>query len=149
MSTTPELNLEAFNETTIIKRMRSKRSKEQAPPPTLVLESNIRSPKEDTQAQAPVKEDMQARAETQPPAVEAPPKDEAPKKRGRKIKYPTDEERISARRRQQREYRSRKKDEVERLKAMLLLATQMQHEFQIEADAEAEAEAAKEESSQA
>lgn len=39
-----------------------------------------------------------------------------PVKRGRKIKYNTDEERIAARRQQQREYRARKKQEMEDLR---------------------------------
>lgn len=38
-------------------------------------------------------------------------------RRGRKIKYTTDEDRIAARRQQQREYRARKKQEMEDLKA--------------------------------
>ena len=40
-------------------------------------------------------------------------------KRGRKIKYLTDEERIEARRSQQKAYRERKKTEVEELKARI------------------------------
>lgn len=40
-------------------------------------------------------------------------------KRGRKCKYATDEERVEARRRQQREYRQRKKEELERLRQMV------------------------------
>lgn len=44
---------------------------------------------------------------------------EKPKaKRGRKSKYNTDEERIDARRRQQREYRHRKKEELELLRKL-------------------------------
>ena len=39
-------------------------------------------------------------------------------KRGRKIKYATDEERIEARRRQQKAYRERKKNELLKLKEM-------------------------------
>ena len=42
-----------------------------------------------------------------------------PSKRGRKQKYTTDEERIEARRQQQREYRLRKKLEVAQLKEQL------------------------------
>ena len=40
-------------------------------------------------------------------------------KRGRKIKYLTEEERIEARRSQQKAYRERKKTEVEELKARI------------------------------
>ena len=40
-------------------------------------------------------------------------------KRGRKIKYLTDEERIEARRTQQKAYRERKKTEIEQLKARI------------------------------
>ena len=39
-----------------------------------------------------------------------------PAKRGRKLKYLTDEERIEARRQQQKAYRERKKKEFEELK---------------------------------
>ena len=42
-----------------------------------------------------------------------------PSKRGRKQKYATDEERIEARRQQQREYRLRKKLELIQLKKQL------------------------------
>ena len=42
--------------------------------------------------------------------------DKEPSKRGRKRKYNTDEERIQARRMQQREYRKRKKQELETLR---------------------------------
>ena len=41
---------------------------------------------------------------------------EIPVKRGRKIKYLTDEERVEARRQQQKAYRERKKREMEELK---------------------------------
>ena len=40
-------------------------------------------------------------------------------KRGRKSKYTTDEERKEARRKQQREYRLRKKQELEKLREMV------------------------------
>ena len=40
-------------------------------------------------------------------------------KRGRTIKYQTDEERIEARRRQQKAYRERKKNELLKLKELL------------------------------
>ena len=40
-------------------------------------------------------------------------------KRGRKIKYLTDEERIEARRTQQKEYRERKKTEMQELRARI------------------------------
>ena len=39
-------------------------------------------------------------------------------KRGRKIKYQTDEERIEARRRQQKAYRERKRNELLKLKEL-------------------------------
>lgn len=42
-----------------------------------------------------------------------------PSKRGRKQKYATDEERIEARRQQQREYRLRKKHELTLLRKMV------------------------------
>ena len=41
-----------------------------------------------------------------------------PSKRGRKSKYSTDEERKEARRKQQREYRLRRKQELEKLREM-------------------------------
>ena len=40
------------------------------------------------------------------------------KKRGRRIKYQTDEERIEARRRQQKAYRERKRNELLKLKEL-------------------------------
>lgn len=42
-----------------------------------------------------------------------------PKSRGRKTKYENDEERKAARRQQQKEYRLRKKQELEKLKEMI------------------------------
>ena len=45
-------------------------------------------------------------------------KKEVKSRRGRKIKYQTDEERIEARRRQQKAYRERKKNELLKLKEM-------------------------------
>ena len=44
--------------------------------------------------------------------------EEVKSRRGRKIKYQTDEERIEARRRQQKAYRERKKKELLKLKEM-------------------------------
>ena len=44
--------------------------------------------------------------------------EEVKSRRGRKIKYATDEERIEARRRQQKAYRERKKNELLKLKEM-------------------------------
>ena len=46
-----------------------------------------------------------------------------PPKRGRKRKYNTDEERIQARRMQQREYRKRKKQELETLRTIVASIT--------------------------
>ena len=45
-------------------------------------------------------------------------KDTKGSKRGRKIKYKTDEERIEARRRQQKAYRERKRNELLKLKEL-------------------------------
>lgn len=55
--------------------------------------------------------DDETHSELTPPLSPA-----APRKRGRKLKYFTDEERIEARRQQQRAYRERKKREFEELK---------------------------------
>ena len=46
-------------------------------------------------------------------------KKEVKSRRGRKIKYQTDEERIEARRRQQKAYRERKKKELLKLKELV------------------------------
>ena len=46
-------------------------------------------------------------------------KKEVKSRRGRKIKYNTDEERIEARRRQQKAYRERKKKELLKLKELV------------------------------
>ena len=50
------------------------------------------------------------------------------KKRGRRIKYQTDEERIEARRRQQKAYRERKKNELLKLKEMFQKKKEEEHE---------------------
>ena len=52
----------------------------------------------------------------QEPKQELKQEDKVQAKRGRKIKYTSDEDRINARRKQQREYRARKKQELETLK---------------------------------
>lgn len=59
-------------------------------------------------------EDISQSSVTQQPMLEA-----VRSKRGRRRKYNTDEERIQARRMQQREYRKRKKAELEQLRAIV------------------------------
>ena len=54
--------------------------------------------------------------------------EEVKSRRGRKIKYQTDEERIEARRRQQKAYRERKKNELLKLKEMFQKKKEEEHE---------------------
>ena len=56
-------------------------------------------------------------------------------KRGRKIKYVTEEEKIEARRQQQREYRVRKKNEIDKLKEEIEKLKQRIEELEREHDA--------------
>ena len=82
-----EINIEEFNETQVIKKLRQK----QRPKKTEVIDVVVN---EETNEQ-----------------------EEKPKQtRGRKRKYNTEEERIQARRIQQKAYRERKKKELEELK---------------------------------
>ena len=86
---TNSLNTELFNETNVIKSLKSKQ-----------VESNI---------------DELLKKVTEQSSTEQPP---AKSNRGRKRKYQTDEERIIARRQQQKAYRERKKQELLELRAL-------------------------------
>ena len=91
-----EINIEEFNETPVIKKLRQK----QRPKKTEVIDAVV-----DERAFSP--EDLRSEETNE----------EKPKQtRGRKRKYNTDEERIQARRAQQKAYRERKKKELEELK---------------------------------
>ena len=92
-----EINIEEFNETPIIKKLRQK----QRPKKTEVIDVVVNE------------ETNEETNEGQSPELrEAKPK----QTRGRKRKYNTEEERIQARRIQQKAYRERKKKELEELK---------------------------------
>ena len=76
--------------------------------------------KETKQTSSEIKKDIKGAPEvprrTVGPRIEDPTKFVS--KRGRKIKYKTDEERIEARRRQQKAYRERKRNELLKLKEL-------------------------------
>ena len=83
-----EINIEEFNETPVIKKLRQK----QRPKKTEVIDVVVNETNEETNEEKPKQT------------------------RGRKRKYNTEEERIQARRIQQKAYRERKKKELEELK---------------------------------
>ena len=66
--------------------------------------------KETKQTSSEIKKDIKGAPEV--------PRTKFVSKRGRKIKYKTDEERIEARRRQQKAYRERKRNELLKLKEL-------------------------------
>ena len=83
------INTELFNETEVIKSLKSKQ-----------VESNVDELLKEVNSKVTTE---------QPPAKST---------RGRKRKYATDEERIIARRQQQKQYRERKKKELLELRAL-------------------------------
>ena len=91
-----EINIEEFNETPVIKKLRQK----QRPKKTEVIDAVV------------VNETNEENGLSALSSEGAKPK----QTRGRKRKYNTEEERIQARRIQQKAYRERKKKELEELK---------------------------------
>ena len=101
MEMTTKIDLSQFNKTDIVKKLSKSKSEENL--------KNISEPEvNDTQAEKAALKLIEATAPEK-------------QKRGRKSKYNTPEERLEARRKQQKEYRLRKKAELEELKKLAQL----------------------------
>ena len=85
------MNFENFKPTPIVKKLTRSKSSEQL--------NELDQPVEELQSNEPVVAEVKVVHQ-----------------RGRKTKYTTDEERLAARKQQQREYRDRKKEELKKLK---------------------------------
>lgn len=104
-----------------VKKVKHNNEEPQAEPTSTIRKSKITNEQHESDDQSTVEKERHKRVkkvkqQTEQVVIDQPVVTQVAR-RGRKVKYTTDEDRIAARRQQQREYRARKKQEMEDLRS--------------------------------